>query len=243
MLYSRELSFDMKIEPIAYYHTALKGKFGVPRQSGLVPELRGRVVFEPGYRNADALRGIEGFDYLWLIWGFSLNGKPCGEWSPLVRPPLLGGNEHMGVFATRSPFRPNPLGLSSVKLLGVEDCTDGPVLVVAGADLADGTPIYDIKPYLAYSDSHPGARGGFVDSNKWQTLDVVIPENVFALFGDDDLKALRRILELDPRPQYHNDPERVYGMPFGRFDIRFKVSEGSCLDVVDVVENVKETPS
>lgn len=236
MLYSRELSFDMKIEPIAYYHAALKGKFGVPRQSGLVPELRGRVIFEPDYRNADALRGIDGFDYLWLIWGFSLNGKPCGEWSPMVRPPLLGGNEHMGVFATRSPFRPNPLGLSSVKLLGVEDCTDGPVLIVAGADLADGTPIYDIKPYLAYSDSHPAARGGFVDSNKWQTLDVVIPENVFALFGDDDLKALRRILELDPRPQYHKDPERVYGVSFGGYDVRFKVSCEGVLEVVGIVE-------
>lgn len=226
----------MKIEPIAYYHTALNGKFGVPRQSGLVPELRGRVIFEPDYRNADALRGIEGFDYLWLIWGFSLNGKPCGEWSPLVRPPLLGGNEHMGVFATRSPFRPNPLGLSSVRLLEIVSSVDGPLLVVAGADLADGTPIYDIKPYLAYSDSHPDARGGFVDSNKWQTLDVVIPKNVFALFGDDDLKALRRILELDPRPQYHKDPERVYGVSFGGYDVRFKVSCEGVLEVVGIVE-------
>ncbi len=226
----------MKIEPIAYYHTALNGKFGVPRQSGLVPELRGRVIFEPDYRNADALRGIEGFDYLWLIWGFSLNGKPCGEWSPLVRPPLLGGNEHMGVFATRSPFRPNPLGLSSVRLLEIVSGVDGPLLVVAGADLADGTPIYDIKPYLAYSDSHPDARGGFVDSNKWQTLDVVIPENVFAQFGDDDLKALRRILELDPRPQYHKDPERVYGVSFGGYDVRFKVSCEGVLEVVGIVE-------
>ena len=226
----------MKIEPIAYYHTALNGKFGVPRQSGLVPELRGRVIFEPDYRNADALRGIEGFDYLWLIWGFSLNGKPCGEWSPLVRPPLLGGNEHMGVFATRSPFRPNPLGLSSVRLLEIVSSVDGPLLVVAGADLADGTPIYDIKPYLAYSDSHSDARGGFVDSNKWQTLDVVIPKNVFALFGDDDLKALRRILELDPRPQYHKDPERVYGVSFGGYDVRFKVSCEGVLEVVGIVE-------
>ena len=142
----------------------------------------------------------------------------------------------MGVFATRSPFRPNPLGLSSVKLLGVEDCTDGPVLIVAGADLADGTPIYDIKPYLAYSDSHSDARGGFVDSNKWQTLDVVIPENVFALFGDDDLKALRRILELDPRPQYQKDPERVYGVSFGGYDVRFKVSCEGVLEVVGIVE-------
>lgn len=236
MLYSRELSFDMKIEPIAYYHTALNGKFGVPRQSGLVPELRGRVVFEPGYRNADALRGIEGFDYLWLIWGFSLNGKPCGEWSPLVRPPLLGGNEHMGVFATRSPFRPNPLGLSSVKLLGAEDCTDGPVLIVAGADLADGTPIYDIKPYLAYSDSHPGALGGFVDANRWETLDVVFPANLKHCFSEEDFVVLCRILELDPRPQYHDDPERVYGVSFGGYDVRFKVSCEGVLEVVGIVE-------
>lgn len=225
----------MKIEPIAYYHAALKGKFGVPRQSGLVPELRGRVVFELGYRNADALRGIDGFDYLWLIWGFSLNGKPCGEWSPMVRPPLLGGNEYMGVFATRSPFRPNPLGLSSVRLIRVEEGIEGNVLVVAGADLADGTPIYDIKPYVVYSDAHPAARSGFVDSNKWQTLDVIIPESMHVPFGDDDLKALRRILELDPRPQYHNDPERIYGMPYCGYDVRFRVSCEGVLEVVGFV--------
>ena len=233
MLYSRELSFDMKIEPIAYYHTALKGKFGIPRQSGLVSELRGRVVFEPGYRNADALRGIDGFDYLWLIWGFSLNGKPCGEWSPMVRPPLLGGNEHMGVFATRSPFRPNPLGLSSVKLLGVDNGADGLVLHVAGADLADGTPIFDIKPYVEYADAHTAVRSGFVDSNSWQMLEVVFPDELRAMFNDDDLRALIKILELDPRPQYHNDPERLYGMPYGDNDVRFTVS-GNVLTVVEI---------
>ena len=225
----------MDIKPIAYYHTGLRAKFGVPRQSGLVPELRGRIVFEPQYRNADALRGIDGFDYLWLIWGFSLNGKREGGWSPLVRPPLLGGNVHMGVFATRSPFRPNALGLSSVRLLGVEECTDGMVLVVAGADLADGTPIYDIKPYVEYADAHTGVRSGFVDNNKWKKLCVVFPGELRRLFGDEDFVALYKILELDPRPQYHNDPERVYGMPFGGYDVRFVV-DGEVLTVVDVVE-------
>lgn len=195
----------MNITPIAYYHTKLKTKFGVPRQSGIVPELQGMIVFEPQYRNADSLRGIDGFDYLWLIWDFSLNDKREGEWSPLVRPPLLGGNIHMGVFATRSPFRPNALGLSSVKLLEVRKTTEGLALIVAGADLADGTPIYDIKPYVEYADSHVGVRSGFVDSNKWKTLDVVFPCELRALFGNDDFATLYRLLELDPRPQYHND--------------------------------------
>ena len=225
----------MNITPIAYYYTKLKTKFGVPRQSGIVPELQGRIVFEPEYCNADALRGIEGFDFLWLIWGFSLNGKSQGGWSPLVRPPLLGGNSYMGVFATRSPFRPNSLGLSSVKLLGVEKGGDGLSLIVAGADLADGTPIYDIKPYVEYADSHVGVRSGFVDSNKWQTLDVVFPDELRALFGNDDFAALCRLLELDPRPQYHDDPKRVYGMPYGEYDVRFSVADG-VLTVVDVVK-------
>ena len=224
----------MNIEPVAYYRSWLRTKFGVPRQSGLVPELRGEIVFEPEYSNPDALRGIEGFDYLWLVWGFSLNDKKPGEWSPLVRPPLLGGNEYVGVFATRSPFRPNSLGLSSVRLLGVEKTSCGLVLVVAGADLADGTPIYDIKPYVEYSDSHPGVRSGFVDEKKWQELEVVFPENLRAVFGEDDYVALCRVLALDPRPQYHNDPERLYGLPFGDFDVRFKV-RGGVLEVVEVI--------
>ena len=223
----------MKIIPIAYYHTALQGKFGLPRQSGLVPELRGRIVFEPQYCIADALRGIEGFDYLWLIWGFSLNGKQEGEWSPLVRPPLLGGNAYMGVFATRSPFRPNPIGLSSVRLLGVEEGDCGMALVVAGADLADGTPIYDIKPYVEYADAHASVRSGFVDDNEWRKLDVVFPCELRPLFAEEDYSALYKILELDPRPQYHNDPERVYGMPFGGYDVRFVV-DGGVLTVVEV---------
>lgn len=220
----------MNIEPIACYHSLQPTKFGVPRQSGLVPELRGRIVFEPRYSCPDALRGIEDFDYLWLVWGFSLNGKKEGEWSPLVRPPLLGGNEHVGVFATRSPFRPNPLGLSSVRLLGVEDGA----LLVAGADLVDGTPIYDIKPYVEYCDAHTGVRSGFVDRKAWRTLEVVFPVELRSLFGDDDFAALYKVLELDPRPQYHDDPERIYGMPYGGYDVRFTVRDG-VLIVVEVV--------
>ena len=227
----------MNIEPVAYYHSLLPTKFGVPRQSGLVPELTGKIVFVSEYRNADALRGIVGFDYLWLIWGFSLNERKEGtSWSPLVRPPLLGGNEYMGVFATRSPFRPNPLGLSSVRLLGVEDGVEGAVLLVGGADLVDGTPIYDIKPYVEYSDSHPAVRSGFVDSKKWRKLDVVLSCEFCKMFSDKDLEVLFKVLELDPRPQYHDNPERVYGMPFGGYDVRFKVSTEGVLKVVDVVK-------
>ena len=224
----------MNITPIAYYHTKLHTKFGVPRQSGIVQELHGVIIFEPEYNNADALRGIDGFDYLWLIWEFSLNNKEAGEWSPLVRPPLLGGNTYMGVFATRSPFRPNALGLSSVKLLGVEQTTDGLALRVSGADLADGTPIYDIKPYVEYADAHTGVRSGFVDKKSWQLLDVVFPDNLRLLFSDNNYSALYKLLELDPRPQYHNDPERVYGMPYGAYDVRFTVADG-VLTVVDAV--------
>ena len=224
----------MEIKPIAYYRSQLTTKFGVPRQSGLVPELVGRILFEPEYANADALRGIEGFDYLWLIWEFSLNGKREGDWSPLVRPPLLGGNEYVGVFATRSPFRPNALGLSSVRLLGVEDGSDGLALVVAGADLVDGTPIYDIKPYVEYADAHVGVRSGFVDEKRWQKVEVRFPTELRTCFNDKDFSALCKVLELDPRPQYHNDPERVYGMPFAGRDVRFKVSSEGVLEVIDV---------
>ena len=224
----------MDIRPIAYYRSQLTTKFGVPRQSGLVPELVGRVLFEPEYANADALRGIEGFDYIWLIWEFSLNGKKEGEWSPLVRPPLLGGNEYMGVFATRSPFRPNALGLSSVRLLGVEQGCDGLALVVAGADLVDGTPIYDIKPYVEYADAHVGVRSGFVDEKRWEKVKVSIPDELRTFFSDEDFAALCKVLELDPRPQYHSDPERVYGMPFAGYDVRFRVSNEGVLEVVDV---------
>ena len=226
----------MNLVVIAYYHSLLPSKFGVPRQSGLVPELRGRIVFEPEYSNADAVRGIDGFDYLWLVWGFSLNAKREGEWSPLVRPPLLGGNEFVGVFATRSPFRPNPLGLSSVRLHGVEKSAGRIELIVSGADLVDGTPIYDIKPYVAYSDAHPGVRSGFVDENRWETLEVEFPEQYENLFSSEDFKALIKVLELDPRPQYHHDPERVYGLPFSGHDVRFRVSTEGLLRVIDVVK-------
>ena len=224
----------MEIKPIAYYRSQLPTKFGVPRQSGLVPELVGRILFEPEYANADALRGIEGFDYLWLIWEFSLNGKKEGEWSPLVRPPLLGGNEYVGVFATRSPFRPNALGLSSVRLLGIEEGSDGLALVVAGADLVDGTPIYDIKPYVEYADAHVGVRSGFVDEKRWQKVEVRFPAELRTCFSDKDFSALCKVLELDPRPQYHNDPERVYGMPFAGYDVRFRVSDKGVLEVLEV---------
>ncbi|MBR5593433.1 MAG: tRNA (N6-threonylcarbamoyladenosine(37)-N6)-methyltransferase TrmO [Bacteroidaceae bacterium] len=224
----------MNIIPIAYYHSQLTSKFGVPRQSGLVPELIGRIVFEDGYADADALRGIDGFDYLWLIWEFSLNGKEVGEWSPLVRPPLLGGNEYVGVFATRSPFRPNALGLSSVRLLGVEEVGNRLALVVAGADLVDGTPIYDIKPYVEYADVHIGVRSGFVDEKKWRKVEVRFPAELRVFFGNEDFTALCKVLELDPRPQYHNDPQRVYGMPFAGYDVRFRVSNEGVLEVVAV---------
>ena len=224
----------MNIRPIAYYRSPLPTKFGVPRQSGLVPELVGRIVLEPEFCNADALRGIKGFDYLWLIWGFSLNGKREGEWSPLVRPPLLGGNEYVGVFATRSPFRPNALGLSSVRLLDVEESGDGIALVVAGADLVDGTPVFDIKPYVEYADAHTGVRSGFVDEKRWSKVEVRFPEALRSFFSDADYAVLCRLLELDPRPQYHNDPERIYGMPFAGYDVRFTVSVSGILEVVGV---------
>lgn len=212
----------MQIEPIAYFHSPFATKFGVPKQSGLVPDLRGEVVFEPKYRNADALRGIEGFDYVWLIWGFSANRHATT--SPVVRPPLLGGNAKMGVFATRSPFRPNPIGLSSVRLESVEvNTTHGPILHVLGADLMDGTPIYDIKPYVAYADAHTGARSGFVDNHSVRRLNVVIPDSVAALYSDEQLKSLRQVLQLDPRPQYQNRPDKVYGMDFAGRDVRFVV--------------------
>ncbi|MBQ8271049.1 MAG: tRNA (N6-threonylcarbamoyladenosine(37)-N6)-methyltransferase TrmO [Bacteroidaceae bacterium] len=225
----------MKISPIAYFHSAFPTKFGIPRQSGLVEELRGTIVFEPHYRNPDALRGLEGFDYLWLLWGFSENVREGAGWSPTVRPPLLGGNVAMGVFATRSPFRPNGLGLSSVKILSIEKTADnGVVINVAGADLMHGTPIYDVKPYVAYSDAHPDARSGFVDKKEWYSLQVVFPEDFKSLFSSHDLKALLKVLALDPRPQYQNIPDRVYGMPFAGREVRFSVSQDGVLTVVDV---------
>lgn len=227
----------MNIEPIAFFRSSFPTKFGIPRQSGLVDELCGCIVFEPAYRNADALRGIEGFSHLWLLWGFSGNRPTGGNgagWHPTVRPPLLGGNRSMGVFATRSPYRPNPLGLSSVRLERLEQTVDeGVVIHVRGADLMDGTPIYDIKPYVAYADAHPDARNGFVDEQAWQSLQVDFPADLQAVVPSGLLPALMRVLALDPRPQYHDDPEKIYGMPFDVFDIRFTVS-GGVLTVVAV---------
>ena len=221
----------MEIHPIAYFESPLKSKFGIPRQSGLVSGLTGRIVFEPAYRKMEAVRGLEDFDYLWLIWEFT---KAKGG-SLTVRPPRLGGNVRMGVFATRSPFRPNSLGLSCVRIDRIaQHPTLGPVIHVLGADLMDGTPIYDVKPYVAYADAHPEARSGFVDQTTWEPLQVVIPEALAAKIPTEYLGALKATLEQDPRPQYHDDPERVYGMPFLEFDIRFKVS-GGVLTVVDCV--------
>ena len=212
----------MEIQPIAYFHSPFKSKFGIPKQSGLVEELEGRIVFEPAYRHVDAFRGIEDFDFLWIIWEFSANPHQAN--SLLVRPPVLGGNEKMGVFATRSPFRPNRIGLSSVRLDHVEwESKQGPILCVRGADLMDGTPIYDVKPYIVYADSHPEARSGFVDKRNWERLQVEIPKDVAVRFTEDELIALRHTLELDPRPHYQDNPQRIYGMPFGEYDVKFRV--------------------
>ena len=255
------------IEPIAVFQSPFATKFGVPRQSGLSEHLRGRIKLLPPYNRKEALRGLEDFSHLWLIWGFSANkgqgasqkeqdssinavqtaqspslGEGLGVGSPepstlgeglgvglTVRPPRLGGNKRLGVFATRSPFRPNGLGLSSVKIVSVGDGE----IEVAGADLMDGTPIYDIKPYLPYADSHPQARGGFTDSTVWQPLRVVFPDKWRACFSDEDAAALTDVLALDPRPHYHDSPERIYGMAFCGRDVRFRVALG-CVEVVEV---------
>ena len=217
---------------IAHIRSDFPNKFGIPRQSGLVESLVSRIVFTSEYRNADALRGIEGFSHLWLIWEFSESvGKP---WSPTVRPPRLGGNTRLGVFATRSPFRPNPVGLSCVKLLSVEQSKEGPVLVVAGADLMDGTPIYDIKPYVPYADCHPEALGGFTTNADDFLLEVDFPEELLKKLPADRRTAAVDVLSHDPRPSYQNDPERIYGMRFGSKDIRFRV-DGKLLTVVEVL--------
>lgn len=224
----------MEILPVAHISSPLKSKFGIPRQSGLVGELTGRIVFEPAYRKMEAVRGLEAFDYLWLIWEFSANRSAAK--SLTVRPPRLGGNRRMGVFATRSPFRPNNLGLSCVRLERIEEHPGlGPVIFVGGVDLMDGTPIYDIKPYVPYADSHPDARGGFVDDTTWQELEVCLPDNLAAIFDSRQAEALRRTLALDPRPRYHDDASRVYGMPFAGYDVRFRV-EGQCLKILDCIK-------
>ena len=219
----------MIIEPIAYFHSPFNSKFGIPKQSGIIESLKGYVVFEPKFRNADALRGIEGFDYLWLIWEFSANRHKAN--SPVVRPPVLGGNEKVGVFATRSPFRPNNIGLSSVRISRIEwETSKGPVVHVKGADLMDGTPIYDIKPYVVYADCHPDARSGFVDDRKWAKLDVEISEEMNEYLKeqgltDGKIEILKEVLAQDPRPHYQKDPHKVYGMPYEGMDIHFSVSD------------------
>lgn len=221
------------IRPIAHMHSDFPSKFGIPRQSGLVEELRSTIVFEPEFRNPDTLRGIEGYSHLWLIWQFSEAVRT--KWFPTVRPPRLGGNTRMGVFATRSPFRPNNLGLSCVQLIGLEETTQGTVIHVAGADLMDRTPILDIKPYIPYSDCHPQALGGFTDTAKDFLLKVVFPQHLLNQLPEEKRNAAKAVLSHDPRPSYQRDSERVYGLPFAGYDIRFQVQQNT-LTVCDVVE-------
>ena len=218
----------MELKIIARIHTDFKTKFGVPRQSGLVNELTGRIVFEPEYRNADALRGLEGFSHIWLLWDFSEAHREGEGWSPTVRPPRLGGNKRMGVWATRSPFRPNHIGLSSVRLINISPNTpEGPVLEVSGADLMDGTPIYDIKPYLPFTDSHPEAKGGFAQEQNEaiEPLLVQLPESLEQSLSIEKLNALKGVLAADPRPHYQNDPDRIYAMEFADMEIKFRVED------------------
>lgn len=217
---------------IAHIETDFPEKFGIPRQSNLVEELTGKIVFEPEYRNPDAVKGLEDYDYIWILWKF--DGTERKNWSATVKPPRLGGNTHMGVFATRSPFRPNPIGLSSVRLEKVEQTTEGPVLWVSGADLMDGTKIYDIKPYLPYADSHPEAKAGFTRQVNKADLQVEFPGELLAQIPQEKRKALLGVLAQDPRPAYHDDPERLYGVSFAGFNIRFTV-DGDRLQVKTVV--------
>ena len=225
-----EQSFSMQV--IARIHTDFSTKFGVPRQSGLVDSLEATIVFEPPYRNPDALRGLEGFSHLWLVWVFDQAIRK--DWSPTVRPPRLGGNARMGVFATRSPFRPHPIALSAVKLSGVEITPDlGPVIHIRGADLMDGTPILDIKPYIPYADCHPDALGGFAAAPAGEVLEVIIPPHLLETVPANRQEALRGVLAQDPRPHYQNDPERVYGFGFAGLEVKFSVN-GQKLTVVDI---------
>ena len=222
---------ELRFNIIARIHSDFPTKFGIPRQSALVPELKSRIVFEPEYRDENALRGIEQFTHLWLIWNFS----ESKGWSPTVRPPRLGGNTRLGVFATRSPFRPNPIGLSSVRLEGVErDLKLGPVLLVSGADLLDGTPILDIKPYIPYADSHPEASDGFTAQTIQHHLEVDFPAELLDRVPVDKRTALTGVLAQDPRPSYQDDPERIYGFPFAGMELRFRV-EGNQLTVVNIL--------
>ena len=222
--------FSMKV--IARIHSDFSTKFGVPRQSGLVDELEATIIFEPEYRNPDALRGLDGFSHLWLVWVFDQAVRK--DWSPTVRPPRLGGNQRMGVFATRSPFRPNPVALSSVKLAGIEQTAEhGTVLKIRGADLMDGTPILDIKPYIPYADSHPDAIGGFASAPAGETLEVTIPPELLERIPASRREALRGVLAQDPRPHYQDDPDRVYGFGFAGLEVKFSV-DGNQLTVLDI---------
>ena len=224
-----------QIDVIAHIRTDFNTKFGIPRQSGIIDSLKAEIRFTPKYRDPSALRGLEGFSHLWLIWEFSEAIRE--EWSPTIRPPRLGGNKRMGVFATRSPFRPNPMGLSCVRIESIDlNTPDGPVIRVTGADLMDGTPIYDIKPYVPYADCHPDALGGFSDDVREYALEVDFPEDLLARMPEDKRTAIIEVLAQDPRPGYrHNDPDRVFGVAFAGYDIRFKVEE-NVLRVVDVVK-------
>ncbi|MBP5162462.1 MAG: tRNA (N6-threonylcarbamoyladenosine(37)-N6)-methyltransferase TrmO [Spirochaetales bacterium] len=216
----------MLLKPIAHIRNSYREKFGIPRQSGLT-DIVSEIVFEKEYRDMNALRGLEGFSHIWLLWGFSDNrNQDESSFRPTVRPPRLGGNERVGVFATRSPFRPNPIGLSSVELEDITQTDEGPVLRIKGADLMDGTPVYDIKPYLRDFDCHPDARSGFVDERQYGTLDVVFPQKLLEKIPEEDRTPLVQALEQDPRPHYQDDPERVYGMLFGDRNILFTVSGG-----------------
>ena len=225
----------MTISPIAPFHSPLTSKFGIPRQSGIADSLHGTIVFTPEYRNADALRGLEGFDFLWILWGFSENIHSAKH--ATVRPPRLGGNTRIGVFATRSPFRPNNIGLSSVRIADIQIATpDGPVIEVVGADLMDGTPIYDIKPYLPEFDSHPEAKAGFVNSNEWQPLEVkFLPTADISRFTPTDVNTITQLLSQDPRPHYHSSPDRLYGMTYKGYNIRFRVERGKV--IVEKIES------
>lgn len=217
---------------IARIHTDFPTKFGIPRQSGIIASLQGRIVFEPEYRNPEAVRGLEDFSYIWLLWEFSKAVRDT--WSPTVRPPRLGGNVRKGVFATRSPFRPNPIGLSSVRLEKVDlDPKLGPVIYVSGVDLMDGTPIYDIKPYITYTDSHPDAVSGFASTPAEYLLEVDFPDTLLQKVPESQRESLVEVLAHDPRPQYQDDPERVYGMAFDKLEVKFRVQEGQ-IKVVEV---------
>lgn len=223
---------ELTMQVIARIRSDFPCKFGIPRQSGLVPELRAQVVFEPEFRNPDMLRGLEGFSHIWLLWNFSGNRKD--GWSPTVRPPRLGGNQRMGVFATRSPFRPNPIGLSCVKLEQIIfQSPAGPVLVVSGADLMDGTPIFDIKPYVPYADCHPDASEGFTASASNFLLKVYFPPDLMAKIPENRREALTGVLAHDPRPSYQQDPNRIYGLTFGGFNVRFRIADNT-VTVLDV---------